>query len=60
MNALESALDPALFPKRAGKVLGQAALHQLVQDMAAAMKQQSEDIAEIKDMCMRILMRLAV
>lgn len=59
-GALATAFDPALFPKRAGRVLGQVALHQLISDMAVAMKQQAEDIAEIKDMCTRILDRLTV
>jgi hypothetical protein len=66
MTALGTATDPALFPKRAAKSLGNAALHQLVADMAAAMALQARDVAEIKDgvleikdMCLKIMGRLA-
>jgi len=57
---MNTALDPALFPKRASKVISNAALHDLVQDMAGAMAAQAKDIAEIKHMCTKILERLVV
>ncbi len=58
-GGLDTALDPSLFPKRASKVIGTAALHQLVADMAQAMSAQAKDIGEIKSMCTEILKRLS-
>lgn len=46
------------FGKRASSVISNAALYQLVQEMAEAMDKQSEALAEIHAMCAKIIWNL--
>ena len=46
------------FGRRAGRVVSNAALYQLVEDMAHAVDRQQKQITEIHEMCTRLLVAM--
>ena len=56
----ELSVAPNGFTKRASRIISNAALYQLVQDMAETLDGQKHAIAEIHEMCTRILTKLSL